>query len=140
MQKMWVTNMRFANIKKTIYIMRKVPFVFTQKTNKFWFVANGTWTIHTWCSACSQSHLHIHTFCTSTVRKQFGSQVCTSLNNVLSTRLVRIAFVDEAHLINKLSMCKYKFMSLQKSGIKYDFEPLKTYIFVNLPSNWKVIR
>ncbi len=31
-------------------------------------------------------------------------------------------------------------MSSQKSGVKYDFPPLEIYMFVNLPSNWKVIQ
>ncbi len=54
--------------------------------------------------------------------------------------LVCIVFVDEAHLINNSSMSKYKLTSSRMSGIKYDFPPLEIYIFVNLPSNWKVIQ
>ncbi len=54
--------------------------------------------------------------------------------------LVCIVLVDKAHLINNLSMSKYKLMSSWKSGIKYDFPPLERYMFVNLPNNWKVIR
>ncbi len=33
--------MRLANMKKPVYIVRTIPFAFTQNTNKFRFVANG---------------------------------------------------------------------------------------------------
>ncbi len=83
--------------------------------------------------ARSLIHTYVHL-----VRKLFANSlvhVTPFLHN-----LVRIVFVDEAHLINNLTMSKYKLMSSRKSGINYDFPPLEIYIFVNLPSNWKVIQ
>ncbi len=51
---------------------RAIPFVFAQKTDKFWFTANGMRTIPRWHRASSQSHLHIHAFGSRTIREQFA--------------------------------------------------------------------
>ncbi len=48
-----------------------VLFVFAQKTNKFWFAANGMRTIRRWHSTGSLSHPHIRVFGLRTVCEQF---------------------------------------------------------------------
>ncbi len=55
-----------------------VLFVFVQKIDKFWFVANGVRTIRWWRSAGSQSHPHICTFGSRTVCKQFVNHLTHS--------------------------------------------------------------
>ncbi len=47
-------------MKKPVYTVQTIPFVFAQK--EIWFVLNGTQTIRRWGSARLQSHPHIHTF------------------------------------------------------------------------------
>ncbi len=52
-----------------------VLFVFTQKSDKFWFTANGMRTVCGWRSAGLQSHPHIHTFGSQTICEPFGMLV-----------------------------------------------------------------
>ncbi len=46
-----------------------VLFVFTQKTDKFWFVVNGMRTIRGWHSSGSQLCPHIYAFGSQTIRR-----------------------------------------------------------------------
>ncbi len=45
-----------------------ILFVFAQKTDKFWFTANGMRTIHRWRSTGLQSGPHICAFGSQTIR------------------------------------------------------------------------
>ncbi len=51
----------------TGHMVHPTLFVFAQKTDKFWFVANGMRTNHRWHSTRLQSHLHICTFVMRTI-------------------------------------------------------------------------
>ncbi len=50
--------------------------MFAQKTDKFWFEANGMWNICRMRSTCSQFYPHIRAFGTLNIHEWFGLQVC----------------------------------------------------------------
>ncbi len=65
-----------------------VLFVFTQKTNKFCFVANGMRPVCGWHCAGSQSHPHICIFGLRTIREQFANySVCSCIRGCIKTKM-----------------------------------------------------
>ncbi len=62
-----------------VYLAHPVLFVFTQKTDKFWFAANRMRTVCGWCSAGLQSHPYIRAFSSQAVCEPFGALVYTRL-------------------------------------------------------------
>ncbi len=61
-----------------------VLFVFTRKTNKFWFAVNCMWTIYGWRSTVLQSCPHVCSFGSRAVRRS-DTLVYTRLNTSVST-------------------------------------------------------
>ncbi len=59
-----------------------VPFVFVQKTDKFWFAVNGMRTVRGQRGAGSQFHPYICTFGSQAVREPFGTLMYTRLKMV----------------------------------------------------------
>ncbi len=67
-----------------------VLFVFAQKTDKFWFTANGMWAVRGWRSAGLQSHPHIRVLGSRTVHEPFGALVYTRLYMLYVTGIILI--------------------------------------------------
>ncbi len=93
MEELSATNMWYTNVRKLVYTVCTIPFVFAQKFDKFWFVANGIRTVRRRCSACSQSCPHIPgrpTYPFEERPAQKFPPVCAGLSITNQTYLVKV--------------------------------------------------
>ncbi len=99
--------------------MHPVLFVFTQKTDKFQFVANGMRAICGWCSAGSQFRPHIHAFGSQTIRR-----ACVYEAYYATIQLLLIMYLNVWSICQRC-ICQCCLLFKQKNFYRLTYIPVK---------------
>ncbi len=104
----------------------QIPFVFTQKTYKFWLAAYSMQTVRRQCSTCLQTMQHMFADSAAHVRKQCST--CSQSHTHICTFGLRMICQLFGSHVRVPGLTLYHFMQLSRLSAMWMFTCLSTHI------------